>query len=194
MNNSSGDSLAKRILDVTAAGMLLVLLAPLLAVIALAVRLTSPGPVFYRQSRVGKGERSFQMLKFRSMVRNADAIGSWFTDPDDPRITLLGKILRSTSLDELPQLINVFRGEMSLVGPRPDVPAQLANYSQEERRIILSVRPGITGLAQVMGRSRLSAQGRTNYNVYYALYRNLLLDLKILLRTIWVVGSRRGTN
>lgn len=194
VSNSSPDSLAQRVLDITVAGTLLVLLAPLFAVIATAVRLTSPGPVLYRQIRVGKGGRLFQLVKFRSMVHDSEKIGPWFTALGDPRITKLGKFLRSTSLDELPQLINVLRGEMSLVGPRPDVPAQLTDYTQEERRIILSVRPGITGLAQVVGRSNLSMHERTNYSVHYALHRSLLLDLKILLRTLWVVAGSRGTT
>ena len=188
------DSVGKSIFDVATATLLLLLVAPLFAVIAAAVKLTSPGTVFYRQTRVGRGKRQFPMLKFRSMVANADRIGPWYTEENDLRVTWVGRVLRSASLDELPQLINVIRGEMSLVGPRPPVPTQLADYTEEDRRILFSVKPGITGLAQVMGRSSLPVEARTNYSIHYALHRTMLMDLGILARTAWAVVTRQGTN
>ena len=148
----------KRLLDVSVAGGALVLLSPVLAAIAVAVRLTSPGPALYRAQRIGRRGEPFEMLKFRSMVpgapdvRNAD--GSTYSGAEDPRVTRLGRFLRQSSLDELPQLWNVLRGDMSLVGPRPELPDQLQSYSAHERRR-LEVRPGITGLAQVSGRNDL---------------------------------------
>jgi lipopolysaccharide/colanic/teichoic acid biosynthesis glycosyltransferase len=190
----SRDTFGKRIFDIAISSFLLILLAPLIGLIAIAIKLISSGPVFYRQVRVGKGARRFQMLKFRSMVQNADRLGGWSTQTDDPRITRVGKILRFSSLDELPQLVNVLRGEMSLVGPRPSVPNQLSEYTEEQRRIILSVRPGITGLAQVSGRSALTSEEQIACNVDYVLHWTFVLDLKILLKTMWVVATRQGVN
>jgi lipopolysaccharide/colanic/teichoic acid biosynthesis glycosyltransferase len=188
------DSVGKSIFDVTAATLLLLLAAPLFAIIAAAVKLTSRGTVLYRQTRVGNGGRLFPMLKFRSMVANAAQTGPWYTEENDPRVTWVGRVLRSASLDELPQLINVIRGEMSLVGPRPPVPLQLGDYTEEDRRILFSVKPGITGLAQVMGRSSLPVEARTSYSIHYALHRTMLMDLGILARTAWAVVTRQGTN
>lgn len=188
------ESRSKRILDVVVSSVLLVLLAPVFLAIAIAIKLSSPGPVFYRQVRVGRDLRFFHMLKFRSMVQNADRVGGWSTRTDDPRVTPLGKILRILSLDELPQLMNVLKGDMTLVGPRPSVPPQLEEYTEEQRRIILSVRPGITGLAQIRGRSALSREEEIANNLYYVQNRTMLLDLKILARTIWVVVARQGVN
>ena len=188
------DSAGKSIFDAAAATLLLLLVAPLFAIIAAAVRLTSPGAIFYRQTRVGKGGRLFAMLKFRSMAENADQTGPWHTEENDPRVTWVGRVLRSASLDELPQIIHVIRGEMSLVGPRPPVPAQVWDYTAEERLILFSIRPGLTGLAQVMGRSNLPVEARTDYSIHYALHRTMLMDLRILARTAWTVVNRQGTN
>ena len=185
----------KRLLDVAVAAAALAGLAPLLGVIALAVRADSAGPVLYRAARVGRGGRSFPMLKFRTMVANApdvrNADGSTYSGADDPRVTSLGRWLRRTSLDELPQLWNVLRGDMSLVGPRPDLPDQTRHYSPADWRR-LAVRPGITGLAQVSGRNGLSWHDRRALDVEYVDAMSLALDARILLRTLPLVASSRG--
>ena len=138
----------KRVLDVAMAALGLVALSPLLGVVALLVRLTSPGPVFFRQERVGRDFRTFRLLKFRSMVRDAAELGGPITAGDDPRITPLGHILRKTKIDELPQLINVLKDDMSLVGPRPEVPRYVEMFRADYEEI-LQVRPGITDLASI---------------------------------------------
>lgn len=174
----------KRLLDVVAALGLLLFLAPLLLILAALVRLGSPGPALFRQQRIGLGLRPFWLLKFRSMVADAAAKGSWFTPKDDPRVTRIGRFLRKTSLDELPQLLNVLKGEMSLVGPRPDVPEQMALYTEEERRLRHSVRPGLTGWAQVNGRNEIDSGRRKELDLEYARKWTLLLDAKILFLTV----------
>lgn len=173
----------------------LVVVAPVLAAIALAVVVTSGAPVLFRQERVGLHGRPFVMLKFRTMVRNAIQVGQELElteDPfgiveNDPRITRVGRFLRRTSLDELPQLVNVVRGEMRLVGPRPDVPAQVAHYTDEDRRR-LEVKPGITGWAQVNGRDDLPWSERFLLDAWYVDHRSVLLDGRILWRTVGQVG------
>lgn len=142
----------KRLFDVVVSGAGLILLSPLLLALALAVKLGSPGPIFYRANRVGCYGTPFKLLKFRSMVINADRIGPAVTGAADPRITRVGRFLRRTKLDELPQLINVLRGEMSLVGPRPEDPRYVALYTEEQRQV-LNVRPGITSPASVAYRN-----------------------------------------
>ena len=186
---------AKRAMDICVSGAALVLLSPVLAAAALAVRLTSPGPVIYRGMRLGIGGHSFPMLKFRTMqagapdTRNAD--GSTYSAADDPRVTPVGRVLRRTSLDELPQLWNVLKGDMSLVGPRPELPDQIRYYSAADRRR-LEVRPGVTGLAQVSGRNALTWQDRHALDIKYIDSMNLRTDLLLLLRTIPRVLSARG--
>lgn len=142
----------KRLFDVVASGAGLIVLSPLLLALALAVKLGSPGPIFYRANRVGRYGVPFKLLKFRSMVINADQIGPAVTGAVDPRITRVGRFLRRTKLDELPQLINVLRGEMSLVGPRPEDPRYVALYTNEQRQV-LNVRPGITSPASITYRN-----------------------------------------
>lgn len=142
----------KRLFDIAASGLGLILLSPLLLVLALAVKLGSSGPIFYRANRVGRYGKHFKLLKFRSMVINADQIGPAVTRAADPRITRVGRFLRRTKLDELPQLMNVLRGEMSLVGPRPEDPRYVALYTDEQRQV-LNVRPGITSPASVAYRN-----------------------------------------
>ncbi|MBX5491548.1 MAG: sugar transferase [Chloroflexi bacterium] len=192
----------KRVLDVTIAGAVLLLLAPLWALIALAIRLDSPGPILFRQQRVGRGETRFDLLKFRSMHEHADRIvhelmaineatGPLFKSRRDPRITRVGRVLRRWSLDELPQLWNVLRGEMSLVGPRPPLPREVAQYEPYHRRR-LTVAPGLTGLWQVSGRSELSFEEMVEMDIYYIENWSLGLDLRILLRTIPAVFRGRG--
>ncbi len=199
---SRSSRLVKRVFDVAAASVALVLLSPLFAVVALLVNLTSHGPVFFRQERIGRGGRSFELLKFRSMVadaeqRKADLVGhnqaaeGFFKIADDPRITRVGRVLRRTNLDELPQLLNVVRGEMSLVGPRPLIP-------QEDKRVVgwhrrrLELTPGITGHWQVLGSSRVPLDEMVAIDYLYVANWSLWTDLKLLLRTIPHVVTGRG--
>jgi lipopolysaccharide/colanic/teichoic acid biosynthesis glycosyltransferase len=178
---------AKRALDLTIAVPATVLLAPVMGVIAILVRRDSPGPAIYRQARAGLHGRQFNLLKFRSMVEGAEHIGAGLTvQAHDDRITRLGRILRRTSLDELPQLINVVRGDMSIVGPRPTLPEQISHYTPEQRRR-LDARPGITGLAQVRGRASLPWSTRIAMDLEYINDWSLLGDLRIIARTFLVV-------
>ncbi|MFQ6100187.1 MAG: undecaprenyl-phosphate glucose phosphotransferase [Anaerolineae bacterium] len=197
-----GALLVKRGVDIVGAVMGLTMGAPLLALIALTIRLDSPGPIVFRQTRVGAGGKPFEMYKFRSMHERAEekleqlrnlneAEGPIFKMRDDPRLTRLGRFLRRTSLDELPQLWNVLRGEMSLVGPRPPLPAEVSRYMEWHKRR-LEVRPGMTGLQQVRGRSMLSFDEMVLLDVYYIENWSLWLDFKILLRTIPAVLSGGG--
>lgn len=174
----------KRAADLIVSGAALVLALPFLALIALAIKLDSAGPVFYRQQRVGRFGRTFAMHKFRSMVRDADRIGSYSTVPGDRRVTRVGAVLRKTSIDELPQLLNVLTGEMSLVGPRPDVPQQRDGYTAEEWELRHSVRPGITGLAQATLRSYATPAQRKQLDLDYVRNANFLFDLKIIAMTL----------
>ncbi|HSV81461.1 MAG TPA: sugar transferase [Ramlibacter sp.] len=182
----------KRTLDMLLAALALVLLSPVLLAAALAVWLESGRPVLFRQQRVGRGERPFVLLKFRSMVVDAPARGPWYTSDGDQRITRVGRILRRTSFDELPQLLNVLKGEMSLVGPRPDLPAQRTLYSAEHWRLRCSVRPGITGLAQALLRSAATPQQRLDLDLRYVREHSLWLDLKILWWTLARLSGRGG--
>jgi lipopolysaccharide/colanic/teichoic acid biosynthesis glycosyltransferase len=174
----------KRGFDIAVSGALLVLTLPLWALIALAIRLQDGGPVLFRQTRVGRGQREFGLIKFRSMVTDAEARGGYQTVAADPRITPVGKWLRRSSLDELPQLWNVLRGEMSLVGPRPDTPAQAAGYDPDDWALRCSVRPGLTGLAQVTRKSAGGGKTRLQLDLEYVRNRSIRLDLAILGRTV----------
>jgi lipopolysaccharide/colanic/teichoic acid biosynthesis glycosyltransferase len=183
----------KRVFDMLVATAALIVLSPVLAVVALAIALDTGMPVLFRHVRVGLGGREFGMFKFRSMVRNAAASGPYYTGAGDPRITRVGAFIRRTSLDELPQLFNVLAGDMSLVGPRPDVPAQRPLYTDEEWAQRCSVRPGMTGLAQATLRSQASPEQRLALDLRYAREHSLWLDLRIL---AWTVGrlSGKGAN
>lgn len=183
----------KRTMDVLLSLVALALLSPLLLATAAAVALESGRPVLFRQTRIGRGGRAFGMYKFRSMVKNAAAIGPYYTSSDDPRITRVGRFIRRTSLDELPQLFNVVRGDMSLVGPRPDVPAQRELYTPEEWELRCSVRPGITGLAQAMLRSKATPAQRRELDLRYAREHSLWLDLRIVAWTLARM-SGKGSN
>ena len=183
----------KRLMDVIGSLLLLVLLSPVLAVAAIAIAAESGLPVVFRQVRMGLNGEPFGMLKFRSMVKNAAAIGPYHTAADDPRITRVGRLLRRTSIDELPQLLNVLKGEMSLVGPRPDVPAQQALYREEDWRLRCSVRPGITGLAQATLRSSATESQRLDLDLKYAREHSVALDCKILALTVARLGGK-GSN
>jgi lipopolysaccharide/colanic/teichoic acid biosynthesis glycosyltransferase len=184
----------QRLLDLFVSAIALVLLAPIFAIIAIVVKRSSSGPVLFAQDRLGLHGRPFRLLKFRSMTNNAPDVrnpdGSAYTGAADPRVTTAGRFLRATSLDELPQLINVLRGDMSLVGPRPDQVDQLRFYSDRERRK-LDVRPGLTGLAQISGRNHISWQRRKQLDVEYVDRRSFWLDLAILAKTIPYVLLRK---
>ena len=172
-----------RALDVAGAAIGLALASPFLGAAALAIKLDDGGPVLYRQRRVGKDGREFELLKLRTMVVGAEGQGAgWAVDRGDPRITRVGRALRRLSLDELPQLWNVVRGEMSLIGPRPTLQYQVDQYSAHQRRR-LEVRPGITGWAQVQGRASLPWEERIELDVWYVEHRSPRLDAKILART-----------
>ena len=193
---------SKRTMDIVLSLLALIALLPLFAVTALLIRFDSPGSVFYRQERMGKSARPFQMLKFRSMydrdvdippellLRN-ESTGPLFKIKNDPRVTRVGRFIRKTSIDELPQLINVLRGEMSLVGPRPPLPRELAGY-EVAQLLRLRVTPGVTGPWQVGGRSRLTFDDMVRLDLQYIEERTLLLDLKLLVLTVPTVLLGNG--
>ncbi len=172
-----------RAADVAVAGLGLAVTSPLLALAALAIKLEDRGPVVYRQARVGKDGADFEVLKLRSMVVGAETKGAGLAvDAGDARITRVGRVLRRTSVDELPQLWNVLRGDMSVIGPRPTVRSQVERYSERQRRR-LEIRPGLTGWAQVHGRATLPWAERIELDVWYVDHRSPAVDLRILLRT-----------
>ena len=180
---SGGGHALNRAADIAVGGAALVVSAPLLGLAALAVKLEDRGPVLYRQTRVGRDAADFELLKLRTMVVGAEKLGAGYSvDEGDPRITRVGRILRRLSLDELPQLWNVVRGDMSIVGPRPTLRYQVERYDDRQRRR-LDVKPGITGWAQVHGRATLSWPERIELDVWYVEHRSPRLDLKILLKT-----------
>ena len=189
------NGLVKRLLDLVLTMATLLVLAPLMALIALAIRLTSRGPVLYRQERMGLDGRRFQILKFRSMVEKAEKDGARFASADDRRVTPVGRLLRKTSLDELPQLLNIIRGDMSLVGPRPERPVFIEDFRQHFPRYMLRhrVKAGMTGFAQVHGlRGNTSLEARLEHDLFYIENWSVWLDLKILLMTIPAVLRGKG--
>ena len=197
--------MAKRLFDLAGAGVGLLLLSPLLLLISAWIKLDSPGPVFYRQVRVGRFGSPFRIHKFRTMRTDADRIGLPLTVGSDPRITRSGRFLRHYKLDELPQLIDVLLGKMSLVGPRPEVPKYVEHYPADVRALVLSVRPGITDLASIAYRDENALLGgstnpdrtyleevlpaKLRFNVEYARQNNLLGDIKIIMRTLIAIVS-----
>ena len=185
-----------RVADVALAGLGLVVTSPFLAVAALAVKLEDGGPILFRQTRVGKDGVDFELLKLRSMVVDAESKGAGYAvDRGDSRITRVGRVLRRTSIDELPQLWNVVRGEMSVIGPRPTLRYQVERYTERQRKR-LAVRPGLTGWAQIHGRAELPWEDRIELDVWYVENRSPSLDLKILLRTPLALfgGTYRGAT
>jgi lipopolysaccharide/colanic/teichoic acid biosynthesis glycosyltransferase len=194
---------AKRGLDCVVAGMGMLLLSPFVAVLAIAIKLDSPGPVCFAQTRIGRGGASFECWKFRSMFADAERRkvglmtenemggGVTFKMKRDPRVTRVGRFIRKASIDELPQLWNVFIGEMSLVGPRPPLPGEVAEYTAYERQRLMTV-PGITCIWQVSGRSDIPFREQVKLDIQYILKRSMLLDLLLLLRTIPAVIFARG--
>lgn len=182
----------KRLMDIVLSLAALLLLSPLLLLVALWIVLDSGWPVFFRQTRVGQGGQLFSILKFRSMRTNAAATGPYFTQANDPRITGVGRLIRRTSIDELPQLLNVLLGDMSLVGPRPDVPAQQALYKPEDWALRCSVQPGITGLAQVRGRSQASFEQRLAFDLEYVAAASWWFDVQIMWQTLAHLGGKES--
>jgi exopolysaccharide biosynthesis polyprenyl glycosylphosphotransferase len=197
-------SACKRLFDIIASFSALVLLSPLLLIVAASIRLTSRGPIFFRQPRVGRHGRPFRMLKFRSMVVNAEELkaslmaqneqaGPVFKMRRDPRITRVGRFIRKFSIDELPQLLNILRGEMSIVGPRPPVPSEVARYEAWQRRR-LSVRPGLTCVWQVSGRNEISFEEWMYLDMQYIDHWSLAQDFQLILKTVPVVLTGRGAS
>lgn len=198
--------MARRALDLVASAVGLVLLSPVLAAVAVAIAATSPGPVFFRQERVGRGGSPFRIFKFRSMRVDAEAVGGQLTVDGDPRVTRVGAFLRASKIDELPQLINVLVGDMSLVGPRPEVPRYVALYTPDQRRV-LAVRPGITDPASIRYRDEAAVLARAEdperayvdevlphklaINLAYLDRRTLASDVGVILATLWRLLRRR---
>ena len=181
--------LAKRTFDILLSGLGLVLSAPLWALISLAIKLEDWDGVFYGQTRMGRGGRIFRVLKFRSMVRDAEReTGAVWAAPNDGRVTRVGRILRATALDELPQLLNIFRGDMSFVGPRPERPELVSKFRQEiagyDRRF--AVQPGLTGLAQIYGQYDSRPRNKLRYDLLYIKNQSLWLDLKLIALSFWI--------
>ncbi len=182
----------RRAIDVVAGGLALVFAAPLIALAMVAIRLESRGHPIYKQRRVGKDGREFDVLKLRTMVDGAEHIGAGLAiNENDSRVTRVGAVLRRTSLDELPNLLNVVRGDMSLIGPRPTIPVQVAQYTDRQRGR-LAIRPGITGWAQVHGRAALPWSERIELDLHYIEHRSLALDVRILWRTVTIVFGGSG--
>lgn len=197
-----GYIMMKRLMDIAVSSMILLLFLPVIPVIVILIKLDSRGPILFRQRRVGKDGREFDFYKFRSMHRGAENViatlrplssvdGPVFKIKDDPRVTRVGRFLRRSSLDELPQLINVLKGDMSIVGPRPNLPSEVSHYLPWQKRR-LEVTPGITCFWQIAGRSHIGFQEWMRLDLEYIRSRSLATDLKILLKTIPAVIARKG--
>jgi len=184
--------LVKEVFDKIVSFISLVVLLPLFLVVAILIKLDSPGPVFFLQDRVGKDGKIFKVFKFRTMTSDApEKTKGKYIEKPNPYVTRVGKILRRTGIDELPQLINVLKGEMSLVGPRPTLPYQVAKYNEYQRKRLL-MKPGITSWALIHGRNKLTWPERIEYDVWYVEHWSFWLDIKILLKTVWVVAKGEG--
>jgi len=183
----------KRIFDIIFSTAVIVIGAPVFVLIAALIRLDSRGDVLYRQIRVGRDGKMFRIFKFRTMVKNAHKIGPLITEVNDSRRTLVGKFLRMTSLDELPNFFNVLLGEMSVIGPRPDIPDIVTRYDKWQKKV-LSVKPGITGFSQVLGRQEVKLPTKLRYDRYYVKKENICMDIWILFKTLFVVLKCDGTR
>lgn len=185
----------KRLLDVLISILCMPFFLILLIIIAPIIYITDRGPIFYNAYRLGKNGKIFKMYKFRSMKENAKDIrnedGSTYNGEDDPRVTKIGKILRKTSIDEIPQILNVLKGDMSFVGPRPDLPEHINLYEENEKRK-LEIKPGISGYNQAYYRNSVSWKDRIKNDIYYIDHISFLLDLKIILKTVWTVFKHKG--
>lgn len=184
--------MTKRLFDIFLASIAIILFMPIFLTAVIAIYFSDYGPILFKQKRVGLGGLEFDILKFRSMVINAEKLGGFSSENNDPRITKIGKFIRRTSIDELPQLFNVLMGNMSVVGPRPDVLAQENNYTEEEWKLRYSVRPGITGLAQAIYRSDATFQQRKDLDFHYIRNSSISFDLYILLITVRQVFQKGG--
>ena len=194
----------KRIIDIIGAGLGLILLSPIIAIVACAVKVTSKGPIFFSQKRVGKNGELFEMYKFRSMVVNAEELkenledknemsGPMFKIKDDPRITKVGKFIRKTSIDELPQLWNVLKGDMSLVGPRPSLPKEVEQFDNWMFKR-LTVRPGLTCYWQVSGRNNIDFEDWMKLDIKYVEERNIWIDIKLIFKTVFVLFGDKNAH
>jgi len=190
-------SFFKRLIDLISSLLGIVLLSPIFIIVSIIIKLTSKGPIFYKEERLGKNGKPFKLVKFRSMKVNAEAAGAqWSQGDNDPRITKFGRIMRKTRLDELPQLFNIFTGKMTLVGPRPE---REVFYNEFEKYIHgfserLKVKPGLTGLAQVSGGYDLKPEEKVLYDIEYIKKRSLWMDIKIILKTVLVVFTHNGAK
>lgn len=181
-----------RALDIVIAAVALVVFSPVVLVAAVTIKLGSRGPVIYRQRRVGKDGEEFELLKLRTMEQGSDPVGvGKVVARDDPRVTRAGRFLRRTSLDEIPNLVNVLRGEMAIAGPRPTIPAQVVDYTPLQHRRH-EVRPGLTGWAQVQGRAGIAWEQRIELDVEYVDRRSFWLDVRILAKTTWLLVTGHG--
>lgn len=203
LNHQYGYRITKRLFGIIASTIALVIISPILLIIAICIKVDDPhGPVFYMQERVGKDGKKFKIFKFRSMVSNADELleqlrtkneinGAMFKIKNDPRITRVGRVIRKYSLDELPQLVNVIKGEMSIVGPRPPLPSEVAKYSEYDKQRLM-VTPGATGLWQVGGRNDVDFDTMVQLDLTYIQHRSIWLDLKIMLKTVLIMIKPNG--
>ena len=203
VNQKSGYLLTKRVIDIVGALVGLLLLSPFVLVVAILIKIQDPrGPIFFKQQRIGKDGQTFYIYKFRSMVTNAEELlkdllekneisGAMFKMKKDPRITKVGKFIRKTSIDELPQLWNVMKGEMSLVGPRPPLPREVEEYDDYDKQR-LTVTPGCTGLWQISGRNSLGFKEMVELDLKYISERNIWMDIKVILKTFLVLFESRN--
>ena len=203
LNHQYGYRIIKRLFDIIMSTIALVVISPILLIIGICIKIDDPhGPVFYKQERVGKDGKLFEIFKFRSMVSNADELleqlrtkneinGAMFKIKNDPRITKVGRVIRKYSLDELPQLVNVIKGEMSIVGPRPPLPSEVAKYSKYDKQRLM-VTPGATGLWQVGGRNDVDFDTMVQLDLTYIKHRSIWLDLKIMLKTVLIMIKPNG--
>ncbi len=184
-------SFIKRFTDILISILTLILFSPILLISMIAVKLDSKGPVFFLHERTGLNGKPFKMIKFRGMVDNALAVGPELTQPNDPRITRVGKILRRTSIDEIPQVINVLKGEMSIIGPRPEIISITSKYNDYQKKVF-EFKPGITGISQVSGRQMLTPDERTKMEIDYYTKETFWSDLKIFIKTFVVILTNEG--
>ena len=186
----------QRVFDVLLSTIGIMMSIPFIVIFGIAVKLDSPGPVFYTQERVGKGGRRFKVIKLRSMIRDAEKNGAQWAEKDDPRVTRVGRFIRKTRIDELPQFINVLRGDMSIIGPRPERPEFVIEFNENIPGFIerLCVRPGLTGWAQVNGGYEITPEEKLALDLYYIENRNPKLDLLILVKTLQVVFTGHGAR
>ena len=184
-------SFIKRFSDIIISTISLIIISPVFLLTAIFIKLESKGPIFFLHERTGLNGKPFKMIKFRGMIENALDLGPGITQKNDPRITKVGKLLRRTSIDELPQLINVLMGEMSIIGPRPEITSITAEYS-ESQKTVFNFLPGITGISQINGRQTLTPEQRTEMEINYYSNESFLGDLKIFFITFWVIISNEG--